>query len=144
MISSNKEWRDDTCFTKIYTSLFLWNEVKASVVWERRRLTAILTHNFLTTQWDAAPGGHLAIHWRSPWLTESLLVTSWDWLKSDCISHGHLNISFHNAHHFHSNLWLLPLIYTFVSCTENLWLTAWSRVNMPHWYIFVPYMIRDR
>ena len=42
---------------------------------------AILTHNFfLAALWDVTPAGCSATRWRSPWLTESLLTASWDWL----------------------------------------------------------------
>ena len=66
--------------------------------------------------------------WCSPWLTESLLATSWDWLKTDHITCGHLHISFHNTYHFCSTTRLL-LIHTGVSCIEKSLMT-WSWVNM--------------
>ena len=53
--------------------------------------------------WDAAPAGRPATHWRSLWMTESLLTASWDWIKTHCISRGVLHISFHNAHTFPLN-----------------------------------------
>ena len=69
--------------------------------------------------WDIASAAREATCWRSPWLTKSLLASSWDWLKTDCISRGHLYISFHNTHHFHSPTLLLLLIYTGMSCAEK-------------------------
>ena len=36
--------------------------------------------------WDAASAGHPANHWCSPWLTESLLAVSWDWLNTETLS----------------------------------------------------------
>ena len=115
-------------YKNIYISLFLLKRVKAYVVWEKKRQTetngdggkqrqiAILTHSFLATLWDVASAMLLATRWHSPWQTESPLAAGWDWLS---ISHGHLHISFHNAYHFHSNTWLLPLIYTDASCAEK-------------------------
>ena len=106
----------------------LWYERQTETNREgcRRRQTAILTHNFLTALWDAAPAGYLATYWRSPWLTESLLAASWNWLMTARISREHMHISFHNAHTF---------LFTHVTASAYLhrcflWLTARSRVNM--------------
>ena len=70
----------------------------------------------------------------------SLLAACWYRCKTDCISHGHLHISFHNAHYFRSTKWLLPLIYRGASYVENVSLTARSRFNMQH--SFPPYFSR--
>ena len=104
-------------------------KVQASVVWERqtetngdrerRSQTAILTHNFLPALWDAAPAGCPATRWCSSWLTESLLAVSWDWLKTDPISQGHLYISFHNTHTFPFNHVTASIyLHRFVLCRE--------------------------
>ena len=110
--------------------------------------TDILTHNFFFSWpshlallllfnqvfstggslWATATAGHLATCCCS--YDSKLRLTDWD---SYCqISSGHLHILFHNAHHFHPTTWLLPLIFTGASCAENLWLMAWSRINMQH------------
>ena len=100
---------------------------------ERRRETTILTHNFFSTAlWDAAPAGRPATLWCSLWLTESLLVASWDWLKTDCILSKPLNISFHNAHHFHLTKWLLRFIYTSASCIEKSLIDSSAKGHMQH------------
>ena len=98
---------------------------------KRRRLhAAILTDNFFLTTlsfhihiqgsikhfsaregggstggplWSAALAGHPVTRRHPPWLTESLLATSWNWLKTDCISRGNLHIWFHNTNTFPFN-----------------------------------------
>ena len=66
-----------------------------------------------------------ATHWRSSWLTKSLLSAKWDWQTETArISRGHLYISFQNTHTFPFNL------LTSASCAENLLLMARSTFNM--------------
>ena len=77
-----------------------------------------------SARWDAAPAGRPATRWRSPWLTAIFWPQAdtdrlTDWLKTLRISRGHLDISFHNAYHFHLTTWLLPFIYTGASGVEG-------------------------
>ena len=115
-------------------------------VWERQTATgrqcqtAILIRNFFVSwpyQTVLSSRLHLALHLFLRWrgvlnrcpavgccLSRALLmIASWHWLKIhiDPNWHGpsreHLHISFHNTHNFRSTTWLLPLIYTSVSCS---------------------------
>ena len=89
------------------------------VLSSRPHLALLLLSQGLLNQRSAAPAGCPATHWHSLWLIESLLAASWDGLKTNSISLGHLHTSFHNAHDFCSTTWLLLLIYAGVSCIEK-------------------------
>ena len=83
---------------------------------------------------DVISVGHPAIYWHSH---DRLNLF---WPQAEPVSRltppvSHMNIyiyHFITPTHFRSTTWLLPLIFTGASCAENLWLTAWLRVNMQH------------
>ena len=71
-----------------------------------------------------APGHSLVLSW---------LQAETDWILT--LTDGHMGIyvyPFITLTHFLSTTWLLPLIFTGASWSENLWLTARSRVNLWH------------
>ena len=79
--------------------------------------------------WAAVPEGSPATHRRTLWLPESLLTAR---LRLPVSQVDIFMYHFITPTHFRSTTPLLPLIFTGASSLENLWLTAWSRVNILH------------
>ena len=119
-IDGDKRWRRKTNQTTILTHNLFFSRQWHAVISSRRHLALLLLLKRRPTMGPSvgrcprrAPSNSLAFSVTNRFF----LAASWDWLKTDCISGGHLYRSFHNAHHFHSIPWLL--LYTGASCAEK-------------------------
>ena len=132
---------------KIYTSFYSFKRGQIFVVWEKdRRRKDIKTDRYFDSQlfllltipryvifkapfstFCASRPGYLTggrcrsllPAGRSPWLQAGTDSHRLQLTQPVLDPHTALYISFHSAHDFRSTMWLLPLIYPWVSCPEK-------------------------